>query len=221
MGEDGKAAFDERHEGPAPTNSSAGRHHAGQLRPGWPAAVRRTEVGLNPGEIGRVRGPADAGQWFSAVIVRGTAVREAVRVPPVQEASAVRRPTAGRSDAPQQAAGGRFNARIFRVQPLTTAAEQDQDGRDPDWLSHCASTAGLVSHVRTQARPPATLPGHGSEWFENSVLLAGLRRSWRWQRFRLARRSHLRGSEAGGGALLLAKAKLPATAQRPVRFDQI
>jgi hypothetical protein len=49
----------------------------------------RTDLRRSPGVIGRVGRPADLWQRLAAVVVRSTAARKAMGVPPVQQAAAV------------------------------------------------------------------------------------------------------------------------------------
>src|SRR4051794_11124191 len=56
----------------------------------------------DPDVVGRVRRPAHPGGRLAAVVVRAAAAGQAVRVPPVQQAAAVRVPAAGGAQSPEE-----------------------------------------------------------------------------------------------------------------------
>src|SRR5208337_2825028 len=55
-----------------------------------------TDLRRPPDVVGRVGRPADPGKRFAAVVVRGSLTGKTMRVPPVQQAAAVRVPAADR-----------------------------------------------------------------------------------------------------------------------------
>ena len=164
-----------------------------------------TDLRRTPNVAGRVSRPADAGRRLAAIVVRAAAAWKTMRIPPAQQAAAVREPSADRPDSLQDAGPARLAAR--RLPGARQAAGDHAEEKRPD---PCASSHGV--------RSPVHSPGgvHDLPGLRNGL---GLRELFRFSGGRNFGRRDV--GDPGLAAMLVLAADLPAAAEGAIDGDQL